>query len=66
MGLLVGKTAKIDSLLEKGEYPNRSEVIRDAARILIRMQKGLFTGMAQPINKDELLKEYAKKHGFKL
>jgi len=64
--LTKGLIGEIDALVEDGGYPNRSELLRDAARMLIRSQKGIFTGMTQPFDKDKLLKEYAKEHGFKL
>jgi len=58
--------SEIDNLVKRGIYPNRSEAMRDAARLLLRMQKGMFTGKAKPVSKDVLIKEFAKKEGFKL
>jgi len=59
-------TAEIDKLVKKGIYPNRSEALREAARMLIRVQRGAYTGRAKDISKDELLEEYAKEKGYKL
>jgi len=59
-------THELDSLVKKGVYPNRSEALRDAARLLIRMQKGMFTGRAKPVSKEQILKEFAKEKKFKL
>ena len=36
----------IDRLVERGEYTSRSEALRDAARMLIRAQRGLLKGSA--------------------
>ncbi len=34
----------IDRLVERGEYTSRSEALRDAARMLIRAQRGVLKG----------------------
>ena len=58
----------IDKLIEKGIYVNRSDALRDAARILIRLQYGAM-GRRKSIfltkrEKDKALKEYAKERGL--
>ena len=44
----------IDKLVEDGIYANRTEALRDAARILIRSQVGMIPGKRPEISKDEI------------
>jgi Arc/MetJ-type ribon-helix-helix transcriptional regulator len=56
----------IDELVKEGYYANKSEALRDAARIMISIQSGMFNGRAKNISKDEIIREYAKEKGYKL
>ncbi len=58
--------SKLDELVEEGQYPNRSEALREAARIMIRLQHGMFDGRARPVDKDKIAEEFARSKGFKL
>ena len=44
----------IDKLVEDGIYANRTEALRDAARLLIRSQIGMIPGKRPIISKDEI------------
>jgi len=44
----------IDKLVEDGIYANRTEALRDAARLLIRSQVGMLPGKRPEISKDEI------------
>jgi Arc/MetJ-type ribon-helix-helix transcriptional regulator len=44
----------IDKLVEDGIYANRTEALRDAARLLIRNQIGMIPGKRPIISKDEI------------
>jgi len=44
----------IDKLVEDGIYANRTEALRDAARLLIRSQVGMIPGKRPEISKDEI------------
>ena len=44
----------IDKLVEDGIYANRTEALRDAARLLIRSQIGVIPGKRPIISKDEI------------
>jgi Arc/MetJ-type ribon-helix-helix transcriptional regulator len=44
----------IDKLVEDGIYANRTEALRDAARLLIRSQIGMIPGKRPLISKDEI------------
>lgn len=44
----------IDKLVEDGIYANRTEALRDAARLLIRNQIGMIPGKRPLISKDEI------------
>jgi Arc/MetJ-type ribon-helix-helix transcriptional regulator len=59
-------TKELDKLVKEGMYPNRSEALREAARLLLRMQRGMLTGRAKPLDRDKLMEEFAKSRGFKL
>ena len=48
---------EIDKLVHEGTYASRTEALRDAARQLIRSQKGILQGKPPKIPKDEILKE---------
>ncbi len=56
----------IDKMVEEGIYTSRSDALRDAARLLIQIKKGSFTGRARLFSKDEIIREYAREKGFKL
>ena len=55
----------IDEMIKKGEYTNRSDALRDAARIMLRLQAGMYTGRARHVSKDEIMKSFLKEKGFK-
>ena len=57
---------EIDKTVRKGLYSSRSEFLREAARALLNMQKGMFTGKTREVDRDKLIKEYAREKGFKL
>ena len=44
----------IDKLVKDGIYANRTEALRDAARLLIRSQVGMIPGKRPEISKDEI------------
>ncbi len=44
----------IEKLVEDGMYANRTEALRDAARLLIRSQVGMIPGKRPEISKDEI------------
>ena len=44
----------IDKLVEDGIYANRTEALRDAARLLIRSQVCMIPGKRPEISKDEI------------
>ena len=44
----------IDKLVEDGIYANRTEALRDAARLLIRSQIGMIPGKRPIVSKDEI------------
>jgi len=44
----------IDKLVEDGIYANRTEALRDAARLLIRSQSGMIPGKRPIVSKDEI------------
>ena len=44
----------IDKLVEDGIYANRTEALRDAARLLIRSQVGMIPGKRPELSKDEI------------
>jgi len=44
----------IDKLVEDGIYANRTEALRDAARLLIRSQIGMIPSKRPIISKDEI------------
>lgn len=46
----------IDKLVEDGIYANRTEALRDAARLLIRGQVGMIPGKRPTTSKDEIWK----------
>ncbi|MCW4051073.1 MAG: ribbon-helix-helix domain-containing protein [Candidatus Bathyarchaeota archaeon] len=48
----------IDALVENGTYANRTDALRDAARLLLRSQYGILPGKPKEISKDEVWKEY--------
>jgi Arc/MetJ-type ribon-helix-helix transcriptional regulator len=56
----------IDDLVKEGYYANRSDALRDAARVLLSIQNRMFSGRAKMISKDDIIREYAKEKGFKL
>lgn len=61
----------IDRLVERGEYTSRSEALRDAARMLIRANRGGFkgSGLRGQIGDEEkelALKELAREKKLKL
>lgn len=56
----------IDELVKEGYYTNRSDALRDAARIMLSIQSGIYNSRAKKISKDKILKSFAAKKGFKL
>ena len=51
---------EIDKLVTEGTYASRTEALRDAARQMLRTQKGMLQGKPPQIPKDEILKETLK------
>jgi Arc/MetJ-type ribon-helix-helix transcriptional regulator len=51
---------EIDMLVEQGNYLNRTEALRDAARLLLRSQIGIVAGKPLEISKDEIWDELIK------
>ena len=66
MRLTESLAKEIDKTVQRGLYPNRSEFLREAARILLNMQRGMFTGKTREVDRDKLIEKYAKKKGFNL
>jgi len=48
---------EIDLLVTEGTYANRTEALRDAARQMIRSQKGMLHGTPPKTPKEEILKD---------
>lgn len=51
---------EIDILVELGLYANRTEVLREAARNLLRSQIGSFPGKPKKVSKTRYGKNYRK------
>jgi len=51
---------ELDNLVEQGKYANRTDVIRDAARTLLRSQYGIIPGRPKEISKDEIWNEFVQ------
>ncbi len=55
----------VDSAMKQFGYSSRSEFLRDAARTLMRMQRGAMKGRPREIDEDKLVDEFLKKNGLK-
>ena len=51
---------EINSLVEQGLYANRTEALREGARILLRIQVGSFPGLPKEISKEEIWEEFIR------
>jgi len=51
---------EIDLLVEQGSYANRTDALRDAARLLLRSQVGVIPGKPLAVSKDEVWEELIK------
>lgn len=49
---------EIDALVEKGIYANRTEALREGARLLLRAQTGSLPGRPIEVSKDKIWKEF--------
>ena len=49
---------EIDTLVEEEIYANRTEALREGARLLLRAQTGSLTGRPVEVSKDEIWKEF--------
>ena len=56
---------EINSLVEQGLYANRTEALREGARILLRIQVGLLPGLPKEISKEEIWEEFIREKKFK-
>lgn len=56
---------EIENLVDQGLYANRTEALRDGARMLLRTQIGTITGSPKEISKDELWEDLVKEIGSK-
>ena len=61
----------IDRLVESGEYTSRSEALRDAARVLLRVRRGVLkeSGLKEQLDEKEklqALEKLVKEKGLKL
>jgi Arc/MetJ-type ribon-helix-helix transcriptional regulator len=51
---------EIDELVEQGEYASRTEALREAARLLLRLQIGMIPGRPLEVSKDEIWDELVR------
>jgi len=51
---------ELDELVEKGLYANRTEALREGARILLRAQTSSLQGKPLEVPKDEIWKEFVE------
>lgn len=51
---------EIDTLVEKRVYANRTEALREGARLLLRVQIGSLQGKPIEISKDKIWKEFVE------
>jgi len=51
---------EINNLVDQGLYANRTEALREGARLLLRTQIGILPGSPNEISKDELWAELMK------
>lgn len=56
---------EIDSLVSQGMYANRTEALREGARILLRAQVGSLPGLPKEISKEEIWEEFIREKKFK-
>jgi len=52
--------AEIDDLVEQGHYANRTDALRDAARLLVRSQIASIPGKPLETSKDEVWDDLIK------
>ena len=59
---------EVDKMVEEGYYASRSEAMRDAARLMIRMQRGMIKAdinwRMTKEQKDEAVREFLKERGW--
>ena len=51
---------EINSLVEQGLYANRTEALREGARILLRIHVGSLPGLPKEISKEEIWEEFIR------
>lgn len=56
---------EIDNLVALGMYANRTEALRDGARLLLRAQGGSLPGLPKEISKEEIWEEFIREKKFK-
>lgn len=56
---------EIDNLVAQGLYANRTEALREGARILLRSQIGSLPGLPKEVTKDEIWEDFMREKGFK-
>jgi Arc/MetJ-type ribon-helix-helix transcriptional regulator len=57
--------ADLDLLIEEGYYSNRTEALREAARLLLRSQVGSLKGQPVQFSKDEIWSEFKEENHIK-
>jgi len=56
---------EIDALVEEGVYANRTEALREGARLLLRAQTGSLPGRPSEVTKDEIWSEFTAEKASK-
>jgi len=56
---------EIENLVTLGMYANRTEALRDGARLLLRAQVGSLPGLPKEISKEEIWEEFIREKKFK-
>ena len=56
---------EIDNLVSQGIYANRTEALREGARLLLRAQVGSLPGLPKEISKEEIWDEFMREKKFK-
>lgn len=56
---------EIDALVEEGVYANRTEALREGARLLLRAQTGSIPGKPIEVSKDEVWEEFTEEKASK-
>jgi Arc/MetJ-type ribon-helix-helix transcriptional regulator len=56
---------EIDNLVALGMYANRTEALRDGARLLLRAQVGSLPGLPKETSKEEIWEEFIREKKIK-